>query len=84
MSVSMYPWDSHLSALSGCRRNPRDLAAEIPQKPRGPNWQGQLQTEAEPALFPGWRPLSIQALLSFCLLLLFPPRDQARAVGPTP
>lgn len=28
-----------------------------------PNWQGQLRTRAQPALFPGWRPLSIQASL---------------------
>lgn len=78
----LYPWDSHLSAWSGCSRNPRDLAADIPQKPRGSNWQGQLQTGAEPALFPGWRPLSIQALLSFLPGVLPPPplpRDQ-----PTP
>lgn len=64
MAECLYPWKSQFSALGGCGRNPRDLAADIPQKPRGPNWQGQLQTGAEPALFPGWRPLSIQALLS--------------------
>lgn len=80
----LYPWDSHLSAWSGRSRNPRDLAADIPQEPRGPNWQGQLQTGAEPALFPGWRPLSIQALLSFCLVLLSPRQRSAGIVGPTP
>ena len=46
----------------GCGRGPRDLVADIPWRPRGPNWQGQLRTGAGPALFPGWRPLSIQAL----------------------
>lgn len=44
----------------GCSRGPRDLAADIPQRPRGSKWQGQLQTGAEPALFPGWHPLSIR------------------------
>lgn len=44
----------------GCGRGPRDLEADIPQRPRDPNWQGQLQTGAGPALFPRWHPLSIR------------------------
>ena len=70
----------HLPPSSGVgvAEAPRDLVADIPWRPRGPNWQGQLRTAAGPALFAGWRLLSIQALL------LLGARWAAGTVGPPP
>lgn len=75
----LYVQGSHVPARKWVRRGPRDLAADIPQRPRGPNWQGQLRTGAEPALFPGWRLLSIQAPLPLPPDAAFVPRFQGAA-----